>query len=334
MKLRYLFPLNRLDRIVGLSPEALRRLSWFDFYVGHNRNARLTCRHFGISPDTFYLWRRRFDPRYLKTLEDDKRTRRPKRLRTMTTPWEVIQQVIGIRKGDLEKSKYEIAEELQRQGVILGTSTIQKIINHHPELSNSQHLRRIHSHRKRSIARIKAAVELKNKYPGSLVQVDTKHLYILGKRFYLFCAIDGFSRYGYVSVFETGSSQSARRFLGELATYFPFRIIAVQTDNGSEYLLNFHQGCQDLGIQHYFSDPHCPQQNGRVERFIKTAVYEFFNRQEDLLPEIGLVRESCWRFNFKYNQQRFHQALKYQTPKEHLETIEYTVIGKKRVYGI
>jgi len=334
MKLRYLFPQNHLDRVVSLTPEAQRRLAWFDFYAGHHGNARLTCRHFGISPDTFYLWKGRFNPKYLKTLEDDKRTRRPKRLRTMTTPPEVIQQVIGIRRSDLEKSKYEIAEELERQGVTLGTSTIQKIVNRHPELSNSQHLRRIKNHRKKSIARIKAAVELKNKYPGSLVQVDTKHLYILGKRFYLFCAIDSSSRYGYVSVFETGSSESARRFLQELKAYFPFRITGVQTDNGSEYLLSFHQGCQDLDIQHYFTDPYCPKQNGRVERFIKTATYEFFNHQEDLLPVRDLIQERCWRFNFKYNYQRFHQALKYRTPKEHLETIEYTLVSKKRVYGI
>lgn len=334
MKLRYLFPPNHLDRIVGLSPEALRRLAWFDFYVGHDHNGRLTCRHFGLSPDTFYLWKRRFNPRDLKTLEDDKRTRRPRKLRTMTTPPEIIQQVIETRRGDLEKSKYEIAEELRRQGTVLGTSTIQKIINRHPELSNAQHIKKVHSSRKRSIARIKAARELKNKYPGSLVQIDTKHLYILGKRFYLFCAIDGFSRYGYVSVFETGSSKSARMFLRELQAYLPFKIVSVQTDNGSEYLLNFHQGCQDLGIEHYFADPYCPKQNGRVERFIKTAVYEFFNHQEDLLPETTQIQERCWRFNLKYNYQRFHQALRYRTPKEHLETIEYTVVSRKRVYGI
>lgn len=334
MKLRYLFPHNHLDHIIGLSPEASRRLAWFDFYAGHNHNARLTCHHFGISPDTFYLWKRRFIPKYLKTLEDDKRTRRSKRVRTMTTPYEIIQQVIGIRDSDLEKSKYEIAEELRRRGTTLGTTTIQKIINRHLELSNAQHVKKVRSHRNRSLARIKAAIELKNKYPGSLVQIDTKHLYILGKRFYLFCAVDGFSRYGYVSVFETGSSQSAKRFLRELKAYLPFRFKAVQTDNGCEYLLNFHQGCQDLDIEHYFSDPYCPKQNGRAERFIKTVVYEFFNHQEDLLPEWAKIRERCWRFNFKYNYERFHRALKYRTPREHLETLEYSIVDRKRVYGI
>jgi len=63
-----------------LSREARRRLQWMDFYARHGRNARLTCRHFGISPDVFYRWQRRYDPRRLESLEDDRRTRRPRRV--------------------------------------------------------------------------------------------------------------------------------------------------------------------------------------------------------------------------------------------------------------
>jgi transposase-like protein len=34
-----------------------------DYYQSHGHNARLTCRHFDISPQTFYRWRRRYNPR-------------------------------------------------------------------------------------------------------------------------------------------------------------------------------------------------------------------------------------------------------------------------------
>lgn len=308
-----------------------------DWYFSHGKNARLTCRHFGISPDTFYRWKRRFDPKNLKTLEDDKRTRRPKRLRRMTTPPEYIQRVIEIRRGDLEKSKYEIKEELRREGISLGTTTIQKIINRHPDLLNTQHKRKIKSRKRMSISRIKAAKELKSKYPGSLVQIDTKHLYILKKRFYLFAALDCKSRMGYISAFKNGSSKSGEVFLDEVVDYFSFKIKAVQTDNGSEYLLNFHQKCQELGITHYFTDPQCPKQNGRVERFIQTATYEFFNYQEDLLDNLEMIRERCCQFNYKYNYQRFHRILGYKTPAEYLEgTREYVNVNldKEEVYGI
>jgi len=37
-----------------LSRDAKLRLKWFDFYFNHNKNAELTCRHFGISKRTFY----------------------------------------------------------------------------------------------------------------------------------------------------------------------------------------------------------------------------------------------------------------------------------------
>jgi hypothetical protein len=34
-----------------------------DFYEAHDHNARLTWRRFGISPQTFYCWLHRYDPR-------------------------------------------------------------------------------------------------------------------------------------------------------------------------------------------------------------------------------------------------------------------------------
>lgn len=335
MKLRYLYPYNRLKRIVGLSLKAQRRLAWFDFYQGHSRNARLTCRHFCISPDTFYRWEKRFNPNNLRTLEEDPNRHRPKRLRTMVTPLAVIRRITEIRLADREKSKYEIAGELKREGLTVGTSTIQKVINRNPQLLNVQHHRQISQRRQRIITRLKAARELRDRSPGALVQIDTKHLFILRKRFYLFCAVDCRSRCGYVSAFPSGSAQSAQTFLKEVLSFFPFKIEAVQTDNGSEYLAGFHAECQKQGLTHYFTDPMCPKQNGRVERFIQTATYEFFNYQDDLLDELEMIRSRCWEFNHKYNHRRLHQKLGYKTPIEYLEEIsEYVNVRGSQVYGI
>src|SRR5690348_9449730 len=78
--------LGRLRRAVTLSREAKRRLAWMDYYVRHGRNAKLTYRHFGISSATFYRWWHRYDPRNLRTLEDDWQTRRPHAVRQPETP--------------------------------------------------------------------------------------------------------------------------------------------------------------------------------------------------------------------------------------------------------
>src|SRR3989344_5079613 len=129
-------------KAANLSKDALKRLTWIDWYFDHGSNAESTCRHFSISKSVFYRWFNRFNKYNLCSLEFDTKTRRPHKLREMTTDPKILQKIYAIRLNDPEKSKYEIHEELR------------------------------------------------NKYPGVLVDIDTKHLYILGKRFYLFAAID------------------------------------------------------------------------------------------------------------------------------------------------
>ena len=310
-----LFPWDQI-RDSSLSKQGLRRLEWMDWYFSHGENAEGTCRHFGISKSVFYRWFNRFDKKNLKTLEFDTRTRRPHKLREMTTPLWIRNKVYEVRKQDPEKSKYEIQRELKDQGISVGQTAIGKIIRRHPELQNIQHKKKIRKHRNHAIARIKAARELREKELGSLVQIDTKHLYILGIRFYLFVAIDSKSRYGFVWCYKSGSSLNAADFLIKVIDYFPFNIKAVNTDNGSEYLLNFHKTCERLSISHYFTYPHTPKMNGRAERLIQTVEYEFFNYQYDLLPDIDEINKRCELFNDKYNNRRYHRAISYRTPGE------------------
>lgn len=301
-----------------------------DWYFAHGKNAEGTCRHFSISKSVFYRWLPRFSKYNLSTLEG--KSTKPHKLRIMTTPKEVIDLIIAIRSSDLEKSKYEIQAELKDlHGVSIGYNTIQKIINKYPELTNTFHKKKLKAHRKLKIARIRAAKELKEKNLGSLVQIDTKYLYILTSRFYLFVAIDCKSRFAYIRAYKTISSASAADFLERVIGYFPFPIEAINTDNGSEYLLNFHKLCTKLNIPHYFSHPHTPKENSRAERLIQTAEYEFFNYQDDLLnDDLDEINRRCDIFNSKYNQRRYHHALHYQTPASYVQTFleegRYTVL--------
>ena len=301
----------------SLSKDGLRRLAWMDWYFSHGKNAEAACRHFGISKSVFYRWFNRFDSSNLNTLEFDTKLRRPHKLREMTTEPRILRLIYDIRLTDLSKSKYEIEEELRRNGIKVSRKVIQKVINRHIELQNTSHNIKLRKYRILKIARIKASRELKEKDLGSLVQIDTKHLYILGQRFYIFVAIDCKSRLGFVYAYKSASSLNAADFLSKVINYFPFNIQAINTDNGSEYLLNFHKLTQRLGIPHYFTYPHTPKMNARAERLIKTLEYEFLNYRT-LLPEIEEVIKICWEFNDHYNKKRFHQALHYQTPFEYV----------------
>jgi len=261
----------------NLSTDAQNRLTWFDFYLTHNKNISLTCRHFGIFRDTFYLWKNRFNPLRLQTLEFDTKTRRPHHVREMTTPKWILKRIYTIRYEDPEKSKYEIQAQLRDEDIVIGRKCIEKVIKRNSELKNTQHLKRVQKHRNYKIARVKAAYELREKELGSLVQVDTKYFTLTSHRFYIFSAIDCKSRFGFIYAYTTISSTSGKDFIRKVRDYFPFPIQAINTDNGSEYLLNFHKEITSWGIPHFFTDPHCPKQNGRVERFHQTAEYEFFN---------------------------------------------------------
>jgi transposase InsO family protein len=304
----------------SLSKDGLRRLLWMDWYLTHGKNAELTCRHFGIAKSLFYRWKNRFNPHNLQSLEFDTKTRRPHNVREMTAPQSAQRLIYAIRKEDPEKSKYEIQAELKDEGILVGQSAIQHVINRYPELSNAQHLKHIRRHRVLKIARVKAAIELREKDLGSLVQIDTKYLSILGDKYYIFSAIDCKSRFGYIYAYSTISSKSAQEFVRRVREYFPFPIQAVNTDNGSEYLLNFHKEVEEWGIPHFFTNPRCPKQNGRVERFHQTVEYEYLNYQ-NLYPGLELLREQCLLFNEKYNYKRYHRSLGYKKPGEYVNML-------------
>jgi putative transposase len=321
MRAYKILPVEIKVKDFNLSKDALKRLSWMDWYFSHGENAEATCRHFGLSKSVFYRWRGRFNKYDLTSLEFDTKTRKPHKLREMTTAKETLELISQIREEDVEKSKYEIQAELRHEyGIKIGYNTIQKVINRNPRLLTTYHKKKLKMHRKLKIARLRAAKELKEKDLGSLVQIDTKYLYILTTRFYVFVAIDCKSRYGYIRAYKTISSASAADFLTKVIEYFPFSISAINTDNGSEYLLNFHKLTEELNIPHYFSHPHTPKENSRAERLIQTVEYEFFNYQEDLLnDDLDEVNRRCEMFNKKYNQKRYHHSLQYQTPQAYIK---------------
>ena len=145
-----ILPVNTI-RSASLSKDALKRLWWMDWYQSHGKNAESTCRHFGISKSVFYRWKARYNPYNLKTLEDDTRNRRPHNVRQMTTDPAILARIYEIRQADPEKSKWEIHEELKREGILVAHNVIGKVIRRHPELANTQHIKRLAKHRNFSI---------------------------------------------------------------------------------------------------------------------------------------------------------------------------------------
>jgi len=110
-----------------LSKEAAQRLEWFVHYEKH-RNARLTCRHFGISPETFYRWKRRYSPNDVGSLEDDKKNRRPKKLRMPTTPAWIVGRIKEIKEAHPEWGRDKIFARIKEEGANVSASTVGRIV--------------------------------------------------------------------------------------------------------------------------------------------------------------------------------------------------------------
>ena len=294
-----------------LSPDAKKRLRWIDHYIKH-KNARLTCRYFGISPTTFYKWLNRFKKNGLQGLES--LSSAPKRKRTSQIPWQVVNLVVSLRKEYPAWSKYKLEVILKRDyGITLSASSISRILKRKGlyDARVSQRRRRAAKRRKK---RLRSEPWMKKAFPGSLIQIDTKHLSFPGRKFYQFTAIDCFSRISFSKVYGSASSQNAKAFLEELISYMPFSLAAIQTDNGGEFLKKFDEKAESLFITHYFSHPNCPKENAFVERKIQTDKYELWAFEEGYtVDELNSILDE---WNYKYNYIRLKESLGYLTPFE------------------
>jgi len=300
-----------------LSREARQRLKWMDFHRTHGNNASLTCRHYGISRDTFYRWKARYDPLDLSTLES--RSRAPQNQRTPTTAPETVRLVVRLRDANPEWSKYKLAVVAERDhSVTVSPSTVGRVLTRSGRISSRRAAKRRKAARTRRTRRPR---ELVASMPGELVQVDTKHLYLPGglKRFQ-FVAVDVATRVKVTEVYATVSSRSAASFLSTVASRVPFEVRAVQTDNGSEYLGEFDRACAARGVAHFFSHPHCPKHNAFVERQIQTEIDEFHSLVEPV-SDTAELNDLLLAWDRFFNEVRPHQSLGYLTPMAYYRRI-------------
>ena len=99
---------------------------WIEWRHGHGSNARKTCRHFTISPDTLYRWLRRYQPHDLSSLEN--RSRRPQRLRQPTWNPDLEREVLQLREQFLRWGKDKLVVLLHRKGYGVATSMVGRIV--------------------------------------------------------------------------------------------------------------------------------------------------------------------------------------------------------------
>jgi putative transposase len=304
-----------------LSPEAKRRLHWFDWHDAHGRNVSLTCRHFGISRQTFYRWQGRYDRWDLSRLAD--RSSRPKRIRQRTWTTAEIVAVKALRERFPFWGKMKLVILLAVQGLTLSASRVGRILGYLKQRGELHEAKRRSGARRRSWTRSYARrkpKEYQPAAPGDLIQVDTMDIRpVANVSLKQFTTVDVVSRWSVVTVASNATATLAVRSLDQLIARSPFPIRAIQVDGGSEFMAEFESACQQRGIQLFVLPPHSPKLNGRVERANRTFREEYYDCTNDP-PTVAGLTPGLRRAERIYNHLRPHQALGYLTPAQFLAT--------------
>ena len=294
-----------------ISPEAKKRLKWFDYYRKCN-NVCQTCRYFGISRKTFYLWKKRYDPRNLLSLEAFSSA--PKNVRQRELSFEQEQRIIKLRKQYLRYGKQKLAYIYQREyQQKISSWKIQKVIEKHQLYYHPIKCARIA--RKRLVAlKKKRITELKKKnISGFLICLDAIVIHWNGLRRYIFTAIDYYSKIAYARMYQSESSVSSSDFLLRLNYLLEGKISNLGHDNGSSFYKHFMKACQDLGLNQYWSRPRTPKDNAVCERFNQTLKTEFINLG-NFTPDMREFNQGLTNWLIEYNFKRPHQSLGYIPP--------------------
>ena len=303
-----------------LSREAHKRLQWFDHYQAHGRNAALTCRYFGISRQTFYRWKPRYDPQNLSTLEGH--SHRPRRRRHPTWTPEQAERVRSLREQYPRWGKDKLAVLLRRQGWPASVSMVGRVLTSLRRRGALTAPVLFRVKRRRGMAGRPWALRKPKDYavekPGDLVQLDTMDLRpspnVVLKQF---TARDVVSRWDVLEVHRRATSTAATLFLDTLQRRLPFPLRALQVDGGSEFAAVFEEACRQRGLRLFVLPPRSPQLNGRVERANRTHTEEFYEITPCSLP-IAELNQELQAWEQTYNTVRPHQALGYLTPQEFL----------------
>lgn len=277
----------------------------------------------GVSRKTVRYWLHRFATEGEAGLAD--RSSRPHRCPTRTAP-QVEARVVALRRAQ-RRGRDQIAAEL---GV--PARTVSRILARHhvPHLAvldpmTGERLR----------ASKTTAVRYERARPGELVHMDVKKLGRIpdggGWRArggsttnhqsrtdkspigddYVHSLVDDHSQLAYSEILADEKGSTCAAFLDRAVAYFAAhgitQIERLMTDNAWAYRYSLRGICADHGIRQKFIKPHCPWQNGKVERLNRTLTTEWAYRHIFTSNAERAAALAPWLEY--YNTRRRHQAL-------------------------
>lgn len=279
----------------------------------------------GVSRKCVKYWLDRYDAEGEPGLET--RSSRPHAQPTKTTP-EVEQKVLAAR------AEHREGPDVLASKMGVPARTISRILRRH----GMPYLRECDPMTGEVIRSSKqTAVRYERERPGELVHMDVKKLGKIPdgggwrahgraatqatkmKRAekvgydYVHSLVDDHTRLAYSEILPDEKGSTCAGFLKRAAAYFATKGIThierVMTDNAFAYRhsADLKGVCAALGAQQKFIRPHCPWQNGKVERLNRTLATEWAYRQVFTSNDQRAAALAPWLEH--YNTERRHSAL-------------------------
>ena len=148
------------------------------------------------------------------------------------------------------------------------------------------------------------------------------HLQVGGRVYYFIAFLDEYSRYiahhelllAMDGLSVSLAAQTAIETLPRGPDDKPLATPEIRSDNGSSYVSKeFRVVLSENGLAHHRIQPHCPEENGLIERANRTMREGL--EGEELTDHVTAIRVMA-RLVRRYNEERLHSALGYLTPWE------------------
>jgi transposase InsO family protein len=153
---------------------------------------------------------------------------------------------------------------------------------------------------------------------GRAETVDHRHKKVKTGYDYVHSLVDDYTRLAYSEILPDEKGTTCAAFLERAAAYFAEKGITsierVMTDNAFAYRHSndVRLVCAALGAKQKFIKPHCPWQNGKVERLNRTLAVEWAYRQAFTSNDARAAALAPWLEH--YNTVRGHSALGGKSP--------------------
>ncbi len=169
-------------------------------------------------------------------------------------------------------------------------------------------------------AKRKRTEEEKATRPNQRWVTDLMQLEIAGGTYYFISFMDEYSRYivhqevllGMDGISTSLAAQAAIETLPRGADGLPVEKPEIQSDNGSSFIAReFLLVLKEHGLGHHRIRPHCPEENGVIERSFRTLREALEGEELTSLLEAQRILKRLVQW---YNEERLHSALGYLPP--------------------